>query len=491
MMHEQSVYKSYQTKLLTSELPLLTDASIVDVEKLPVSVEIVRERTTHSCLGNLLTKRSLLAVLTVLFVGILLVVVGVVATSTHGTGSSFLARPFSIINLFDNNHTVIVFTDANSSDYYIWQNDSSEGSVKILRNSFHPNMTAEATDYDYSELDRDYENYDDENQTVTDTSLFDNKLNKEYELNADCLLDFDEESNEKSITKLLVARGKRARPNQWPYLVYIVLKYKEPSTKRRDGTFSYHKIFETSCGATLIDRQTLLTAAHCFPQEFEYFDEKNSRWYQYRTSINSIVSSYSVYLGIHSLKDIERVEANSTLKSIHKRSIKSVKLHEHFESTNFLNDIAIVKLDKRVELSSKIQVACLPLEQTNNYPVVNSTVWVPGWGHQQEENHLSTPVDLNYAKLTVYNSTHCTESGYGMDEHRVDWDSQICAGDLVRSQSPCDGDSGGGLYTKEMINGKHRPFVAGVVSYGDNCDGITPNVYTRTSYYLKWIRRHL
>lgn len=139
----------------------------------------------------------------------------------------------------------------------------------------------------------------------------------------DCLLDFDEP---KSITKLLVSHGKRARLNQWPYLVYIVLKYKEPSIKRRDGTFSYNKIFETSCGATLIDRQTLLTAAHCFPQEFEYYDEKNSRWYPYRASINSILTGYSVYLGIHSLKDIESVEANSTLKSIHKRTIKSVRL---------------------------------------------------------------------------------------------------------------------------------------------------------------------
>ena len=152
-------------------------------------------------------------------------------------------------------------------------------------------------------------------------------------LKQDCLLDFDEESNEKSITKLLVARGRRARPNQWPYLVYIVLKYKEPSMKRRDGTFSYHKIFETSCGATLIDRQTLLTAAHCFPQEFEYFDEKNSRWYPYRTSINSIVPGYSVYLGIHTLKDIETVEANSTLKYIHKRSIKSVKIVSQDQET--------------------------------------------------------------------------------------------------------------------------------------------------------------
>lgn len=42
--------------------------------------------------------------------------------------------------------------------------------------------------------------------------------------------------------------------------------------------------------------------------------------------------------------------------------------HEHYNESNFLNDIAILKLSKPVDLNIYVQLACLPSKKLNAYP---------------------------------------------------------------------------------------------------------------------------
>ena len=54
----------------------------------------------------------------------------------------------------------------------------------------------------------------------------------------------------------------------------------------------------------------------------------------------------------------------------------------------------------------------------------------------------------------------------------------------------CNGDSGGPLFSQEYKDGPL--FLEGVVSYGTRVCGIgLPGVYTKTAYYLPWIRRNI
>lgn len=161
----QSIYKSYQTKLTSQPL---FDAAALPVEQ--VSIEIVRERRKN--LGKLVCKPSMLATLAVVFVCSILAIICIVNLRQP---SSLFIRPFSIINLFDNNHTVIIHDDANSSDYYVWQNDSIESSIPLRGQNFNSFLV--------DDDDGDEEESDDEEHE--ETQRLENKLNsKEYELNA-------------------------------------------------------------------------------------------------------------------------------------------------------------------------------------------------------------------------------------------------------------------------------------------------------------------
>lgn len=91
---------------------------------------------------------------------------------------------------------------------------------------------------------------------------------------------------------------------------------------RRQGKFY--------CGATVISRNFVLTAAHCVysfePAEIE------------------------IYLGGHDiLKDYTE-----------KRHIKNIYDHEDFDVVSFNNDIAIIEMDKPIEFGPFVQPACLP-----------------------------------------------------------------------------------------------------------------------------------
>lgn len=61
--------------------------------------------------------------------------------------------------------------------------------------------------------------------------------------------------------------------------------------------------------------------------------------------------SLQVFLGLHRIRDKHR--SNS-------RSVDRILLHPHFGPSNYNNDIALLKLVRRVEFSSNVRPVCLP-----------------------------------------------------------------------------------------------------------------------------------
>lgn len=243
-----------------------------------------------------------------------------------------------------------------------------------------------------------------------------------------------------------IVGGQSAVSGSWPSIVFIVSKY----YYNVGGTKFY---YSTICGGTLVNPDTVITAAHCYLRNFQHSGSTITvTTNSYHRTIESI---YTVYLGLHD---------KSRLSSAVRRSIKSYTIHPNYNRINFLNDIAIIKLSSKVKLNNRIQVACLP-EDTQMYPkTTNINAFIAGWGTTSFGG--TTPNILREASITVYDSSKCNLVSVGVTKN---WDYQICAGRYEGGVDSCQGDSGGPLFVRDQVNKKSKFVLAGVTSYGQEC----------------------
>jgi len=70
--------------------------------------------------------------------------------------------------------------------------------------------------------------------------------------------------------------------------------------------------------------------------------------------------------------------------------LKKIK-HDDFDEEELLNDIALLRLSEKVELTESIQISCLPKEESDQYPGWNVDAWIVGWG-------------LHFKLISLYNN---------------------------------------------------------------------------------------
>lgn len=133
------------------------------------------------------------------------------------------------------------------------------------------------------------------------------------------------------------------------------------------------------CGAAVISSKHIITAAHCVNN----FD---------RTAIR-------VYLGGHNITD-DYTEI---------RRVKAIHQHEYFDIVSFDNDIAILELDKTIKFGPKVQPACLPETQFEDY--ADKLTLIAGWGRTGEKDVTSN--GLRSVIVPIWTQTKCGQSGYG------------------------------------------------------------------------------
>jgi secreted trypsin-like serine protease len=229
--------------------------------------------------------------------------------------------------------------------------------------------------------------------------------------------------------------GKRARLGEFPWQVSI----------QREST--HH------CGGTVIHPKWILTASHCFFFE----DEPEDGW--------------SVLAG-----DIDLSKDDPNEQRVR---VKRTILHPNFNTPVFSNDIALMELETELVLDNYVNTACVP---SGTEQLDGQMCTVTGFG--LTEKGVTSPQLLKVSKPVVP-VEKCQEYHCKFDTDI--YNTNLCAGFAAGGRDACNGDSGGPLVCTK--SGKW--FVAGVVSYGEEC-GLeeAPGVYTRVSDYLDWIEHH-
>ncbi|CAG0907564.1 unnamed protein product, partial [Darwinula stevensoni] len=143
-------------------------------------------------------------------------------------------------------------------------------------------------------------------------------------------------------------------------------------------------------------------------------------------------------------------------------------------------DISLFKLNGPITFSNYIQPICIPSSDTES-TLTSNTDTVYGWGYQSDAATAPATI-LQKLNVNLTPESTCRSSGYINGTSG----SMICAVG-AGSSGFCSGDSGGPLATK-YSNG--LTYSSGIVSYtvGSCGNPNIPDVYTRVSYYVDWIR---
>lgn len=143
---------------------------------------------------------------------------------------------------------------------------------------------------------------------------------------------------------LKIVGGIEAVPYSWPSMIYLTFSYRR-IIDIGDG-YATTLTFNSFCGGTIIDRKTILTAAHCIIDTVDYTDI-NGTYQTAPVETNSyyptIGSMYSVYVGLYDKSSINNLEYPAVKMSVDKVKKVSCMITLNLAFRNLISKYNLLK----------------------------------------------------------------------------------------------------------------------------------------------------
>ncbi|GAB79380.1 trypsin [Austwickia chelonae] len=228
--------------------------------------------------------------------------------------------------------------------------------------------------------------------------------------------------------------GVEAQENEFPFMVSI-----------QDGDRHF-------CGGSLIDANTVLTAAHCV----------SSR-------VGGSAEGLSVVIGRTTLSDTSQGITRG-IKSVDGRA--EIIVHPRYGEV-VGHDAAILRLSEPVH---EITPVALPPRGATHL-TTSGQATVIGWGTTNPSGGRETPETLRKVTIPLHPTAKCAEAG----GHEFNADTDLCGG--AAGKGACFADSGGPLVRKHA----GRLYQIGIVSWGKFCGQAEhPSFFASTASATLW-----
>ncbi|KAK5621203.1 hypothetical protein CRENBAI_012139 [Crenichthys baileyi] len=205
------------------------------------------------------------------------------------------------------------------------------------------------------------------------------------------------------------------------------------------------------CGASLIDSDWLLTAAHCVYGKNIHLDH------------------WSAVLGLH-------VQSNTNSEDVQTRRVDQIVINREYNRLSKHGDIAMMHLQQPINFTQWVQPVCLPAQGQSF--TAGRKCFIAGWGREAEGGSL--PDVLQEAQLPLLDQDQCQHL---LPEYTIT-SGMLCAGYPEGGVDSCQGDSGGPLMCEED---RHWTLI-GVTSFGVGCGRPQrAGGYARVSAFVSWI----
>ncbi|MET7641903.1 serine protease [Streptomyces sp. NPDC005438] len=221
----------------------------------------------------------------------------------------------------------------------------------------------------------------------------------------------------------------------------VALASRERFGEERSGQF---------CGGALVDKRTVVTAAHCLGREVLGVD-------------------------LDQVRDLKVITGRSDLDSDEgqETQVRHSWVNPDHDSETNSGDLAVLTLAKSPKGAKPIGLS------KDREPRAGAEASVYGWGDTTGQG--TYPGTLHEAEVNLVGDEECARAYPDDEGGRFAKDSMLCAGTDNGGRDACQGDSGGPLVVRGSL--------VGLVSWGTGCgDAERPGVYTRVSAYADLIR---